>query len=155
MVEFRAMDKLQSNKPAESWIVVAGQPDPETAALTRTAADLDISQGLMPLDDELRVKRFSTSLARDGFEASSERIELIRELCRLYGQGVQERPIQSHRRFIGPVIVAVKKVLLRLVVALLGPSFAYQREFNARVIRLLADLSNDSSSSIMRSAVDE
>jgi hypothetical protein len=147
MVVFQVMDKLQSDETVESWIVVAGQPDAETAVFTRTAVDIDISEGLMPPDDELRVKRFSTSLARDGFEASSERIELIRDLCRLYGQGVQDRPIESHRRFVGPIIVGVKKILLRLVVALLGPSFAYQREFNARVIRLLADLSNDSHSS--------
>ncbi len=141
------MSKVESDNTAESWIVVAGQSDAEAAVIARAAVDMDISKGLMPIGEELRVKAFSTSLARDGFDASPERIELIRDLCRLYGQGVQDRPIESHRRFVGPIIVGVKKILLRLVVALLGPSFAYQREFNARVIRLLADLSNDSHSS--------
>lgn len=129
-----------------NWLLVAGKSNSEMADSVREAVERDVASGRMPPNEETRVSELSTSLAKRGFTTSAGRMEVLRELCQLYGRGVTEMGIESHRPFIGPVIVAVKKVVRRIVFALLGPKFAHQREFNARVIRLLADLSNETRS---------
>lgn len=74
---------------------------------------------------------------------SPERLELLRGLCHLYSAGIRSEKITSHRRFVGAVIVFVKRAFFRVLSALLGPSFQFQRDFNAGVIRLLGDLCNE------------
>jgi len=64
-------------------------------------------------------------------------------LCQIYSAGVRSEKITSHRPVIGPLIVFVKRALFPVVSTLLGPSFRFQREFNAGVIRLLGDLCNE------------
>jgi hypothetical protein len=65
-------------------------------------------------------------------------------LCQIYSVDIKEREISSHRRFVGPCIVAVKKVLFKIVKVLLGPTFKHQRDFNAVTVSLLIDLCNES-----------
>lgn len=137
------MDNAIKNTSDQHWFLIGGKPAPEIAKTIKDAVRNDSALGVMPVDEEARVAAFSASLSHDTFMASPERMNLIRSLCQLYGRGVQAQKIQSHRRVIGPVIVRVKKVMQRLVLALLGPSFQFQREFNAHVIRLLSDLSNE------------
>ena len=137
------MDFATQNTSDEHWFLIGGNPAPEIAKTIQEAVRNDSTSGVMPVGEEVRVAGFSASLSHDTFMASPELMNLIRSLCQLYGRGVQAQKIQSHRRVIGPVIVAVKKVMHRLVLALLGPSFQFQREFNAHVIRLLSDLSNE------------
>lgn len=137
------MERATEHTTEHHWFSIGGQPAPDVAKRIQNAVRNDISAGVMPADEEARVAAFSTSLSHGTFSASPERINLLRSLCQLYGRGVQAQTIKSHRRVIGPFIVAVKKIMQRLLLALLGPSFAFQREFNAHVIRLLADLSNE------------
>lgn len=137
------MDTATNNTTDDHWFLIGGNSAPEIAKSIREAVRNDVTSGAMPADEEARIAAFSTSLSHGSFVASPERIELIRSLCQLYGRGVQAQKIQSHRKMIGPAIVAVKKVIHRLLLALLGASFSFQREFNAHVIRLLSDLCNE------------
>jgi len=102
-----------------------------------------VSQGDMPANEQERVAGLSTAIAKGAFVVSPERLELLRGLCHLYSAGIRSEKITSHRRFVGPVIVFVKRAFFRVLSALLGPSFQYQRDFNAGVIRLLGDLCNE------------
>ncbi len=97
----------------------------------------------MPPNEPERVAQLSTTISKGAFVVSPERLELLRGLCHLYSAGIRAEKITSHRKVIGPVIVFVKKALFRVLSALLGPSFQFQRDFNAGVIRLLGDLCNE------------
>jgi hypothetical protein len=98
----------------------------------------------MPEDEQQRVAKLSTAIAKGAFVVTPERLELLRGLCQIYSAGIRAERISSHRRYLGPLIVFFKKALFRVISALLGPTFSYQRDFNAGVIRLLGDLCNES-----------
>lgn len=72
---------------------------------------------------------------------NAEQLELLRRLCKMYDIEIRPHEISSHRRVIGPCIVAAKRVLFRIIAALLGPTLRQQREFNATAVTLLAKLS--------------
>jgi hypothetical protein len=93
--------------------------------------------------DERHIAQLSFSITRDGFAATPERVELLRRLCQLYSADVRPPAPTSHRRFIGPFIVFGKRLLQPIVNAVFGPALRNQREFNAAVVALLTDLSNE------------
>ena len=73
-----------------------------------------------------------------------ERLERIRTLCKLWDVDIRTLNITSHRKIIGPIIVALKKLLYRFLKALLKDTLRQQRSFNAEAVSLLVDLSNES-----------
>lgn len=126
-----------------SWLKVALS---DTTALERAlSAKIDALtlSGAMPAGEVERVACVNTAITRrDTFVVTPERLELLRGLCQLYSAGIRAEEIRSHRPWIGPIIVFIKKGIFRVISALLGPTFQYQRQFNAGVIRLLGDLAN-------------
>ena len=126
-----------------SWLTVSGRVDSPLAIRVSQAAALWEAEGKMPGDERARVSALSMALAKGSFVASPERLELLRGLCQIYSAGIRAEKISSHRKVIGPVIVFVKKLLFRVISNLLGPSFSFQRDFNAGVIRLLGSLCNE------------
>jgi len=126
-----------------SWLEIDGEISYQLAcSLTSRISDL-VLQGVMPANEQERVARHSSAISTASFIVSSERLELLRNLCHLYSVGIRAEKIASHRRLLGPIIVFAKKSVFRVISALLGPSFRYQRDFNAGVIRLLSDLCNE------------
>jgi hypothetical protein len=101
------------------------------------------TQGAMPPNECERVAAIKIGIADGAFVASPKRLELLRGLCQIYSAGIRSEKITSHRPVVGPLIVFVKRALFPVVSTLLGPSFRFQREFNAGVIRLLGDLCNE------------
>jgi hypothetical protein len=128
-----------------SWLSVAGADAPQLAESLATSVRGWAESGAMPVDEPARVGAVSTGIAKGTFSTSRERLELLRELCHIYSAGIQSEKISSHRPVVGPIIVAAKRVLFRVIASLLGPTFRFQRDFNARVIRLLGDLCNEDS----------
>lgn len=134
---------LNSN---QSWIEVCGAAGDQLAQSLSTRTAALVSQGVMPPNEQERVATLSTAITTGSFVVSPERLELLRGLCHLYSAGIRAEKITSHRKLVGPCIVFVKKLLFRILTALLGPSFQFQRDFNAGVIRLLGDLCNEDKS---------
>ena len=136
----RSEHNTTSNAP---WFTIAGSGDATLAARLTASVGRWAESGVMPANEPARVAAASTAITTGAFATSRERLELLRELCQIYSRGIQSEKITSHRPVIGPVIVAAKKILFRAVASLLGPTFQFQRDFNARVIRLLGDLCNE------------
>ncbi len=132
-----------ANSNQDEWLSVCGERDENLEREIIAAVTLMQEQAGMPCGEPARVGGVSTAIATGNFSVTPERLELLRSLCHLYSAGIRAEKISSHRRIIGPVIVFVKKALFRVVSGLLGPSFRYQRDFNAGVIRLLGDLCNE------------
>jgi hypothetical protein len=126
-----------------TWLEVAGEASP--ALQDQLVAEVHnlSTKGAMPSDEESRVARLSTALTNDSFVVSPERLELLRGLCQIYSAGIRAEKISSHRKLLGPVIVKVKQLIFRVISVLLGPTFSFQRDFNAGVIRLLGSLCNE------------
>jgi len=76
-----------------------------------------------------------------GSEVSAEGIERLRRLCQLWDVTLRPSSITSHRTLIGPIIIAMKKILFRALHFLLKDTLHQQRSFNAEVIRALAEMS--------------
>lgn len=125
------------------WLRIEGADSAQVASGLAERAALLVSDGVMPPNEPDRVAQLSTTIAKGAFVVSPERLELLRGLCHLYSAGIRAEKITSHRPVIGPAIVFVKKAFFRVLSALLGPSFQFQRDFNAGVIRLLGDLCNE------------
>jgi hypothetical protein len=69
-------------------------------------------------------------------------LKMLRRLCSLWEVDVKASQISSHRKFIGPVIVAAKKALIPVLRMVLKDTFQQQREFNAQAILLLTRLAH-------------
>jgi hypothetical protein len=135
-----------AHNSGKSWLEICGTDGGQLAQSLSTRIASLVSEGLMPRDEQARVAATSTAIATGSFIVSPERLELLRGLCHLYSAGIRAEKITSHRKLVGPCIVFVKKLLFRILTALLGPSFQFQRDFNAGVIRLLGDLCNEDKS---------
>jgi hypothetical protein len=125
------------------WISVGGKFDHELATSIDSRIEALRDRGLWSLDEEAHVSSVSLSTSEGEFRTTPEKLEKLRRLCQIYSVRIRPEAITSHRRFIGPVIVAVKKVLFRVVEGLLGKTIKHQRDFNAEVVSLLTDLCND------------
>ena len=132
-----------SNKSEQGWLQITGVDTSQVAQTLTLHTQSLIADGLMPPNEPERVATLSTGISKGAFVVSQKRLELLRGLCHLYSAGIRAEKISSHRRILGPVIVFVKKAIFRVLSALLGPTFQYQRDFNAGVIRLLGDLCNE------------
>lgn len=129
----------------KNWFSVGGFDCDELGSSIKSRLADTVTEGVMPKDEVERVANLSTSISSGSFVVSPKRLELLRGLCHLYSAGIRAEKITSHRRVLGPVIVAFKQALFRVLSVLLGPSFQFQRDFNAGVIRLLSDLCNEDS----------
>ena len=129
--------------PNAYWISIAGEPSQDVRdALARRVADLRAA-GKFSEADERHIAQLSFSVTRDGFTATPERVELLRRLCQIYSADIRPQAPTSHRKIIGPFIVLGKRMLQPVINAVFGPALRNQREFNASVVSLLTDLSND------------
>lgn len=137
------MNSTKSSGQSSEWLTVCGESGGELAsALADKVAALKRS-GAFTDTDQMLVERMNYSVAKNGFSTSPERMELLRRLCQIYSIDVRPAQPTSHRKILGPVIVAVKKIIFPVVKALLGPTFKHQKDFNAVVVCLLTDLCNE------------
>ena len=132
-----------SKSGSQSWLTVCGEGDVALEAELATQIATLEAEGQIPAHERERLAGLSLGISTGAFVTSPKRLELLRNLCQLYSAGIRAEKFTSHRPVIGPVIVLVKKRLYPIVSALLGPSFRFQRDFNAGVIRLLGDLCNE------------
>lgn len=126
------------------WFSVCGESDAGLAARSAARVAEVCKQDGCSTQELEHVENLRLSPHEGGFSTSAYRLELLQRLCQIYSIDIKEREISSHRKVLGPCIVAVKKVLFSLVKVLLGPTFKHQRDFNAVTVSLLIDLCNES-----------
>lgn len=114
-----------------------------------------LEESLRSLIDELIAKkRFSKTdvqnirsreldLIRQDLTVSDRHLEKLRSLCQLWEIDISDAEIKSHRRFLGPIIVRVKKLLFPIVRFFIKDLIREQRAFNAEAISLLSELAHD------------
>lgn len=74
-------------------------------------------------------------------DVSDQLLERLRRLCQLWEVDLlAPRQLSSHRKFIGPLIVAAKRLAFPILKIFLKDTLRRQRDFNAQVIVTLAEL---------------
>ena len=137
------MSKQSNIDSGSGWVSAPGVEDQELARHLLNEIIRHRSQ--VEFDPE-RFKvctAMQLTFARDGFLSSAERTELLRAMCASSTVELKPQIKTSHRRFVGPVIGALKSAISPFVQAMIGPTFRRQQDFNVATIKLLANLSDD------------
>lgn len=134
---------------SDSWLKICGAEDKAIENRIAQACADKISQGLYDENRVRYVEKLSFAYGSSAFDVKSFKVadaqlEKLRRLCQLWDVDIRVGGISSHRKFIGPFIVAFKKVLFPLIKVLLKDFIEQQREFNATCIALLSELSAQS-----------
>lgn len=102
-----------------------------------------VAAGKFKREDQHYVRDVNFMPVRENLHISQERLEKLRRLCQLWEvELAPPREISSHRPFVGPLIVAAKKMMFPILRVFLKDTLRKQRDFNAAAIALLADVAN-------------
>lgn len=132
-----------SGNSSQIWINRAGEPATQLCQLLASRVEGHINAGHYSVDTIKYFQEVSFSPVADDLTVTEKRLEQLRKLCQLWDLKIRPAEITSHRRFIGPLIVAVKRLIYPILSAFLKDTLHQQRSFNAGVIGLLAELSED------------
>ncbi len=125
-----------------NWLQICGAHDQALENELSSNVQNKIKENEFSEDNVYYIKKLDLSLAKEGLEISDDRLDMLRQLCQLWYVDLIPRKITSHRKFIGPIIVAFKKALFPLIRYFLKDFISQQRKFNSRAISLFADLAN-------------
>lgn len=103
-----------------------------------------ISKGEFKPEDLEYIKKLSLNPIKGTLSVDDETLEKLRRMCQLWEVDLKPVHITSHRKFVGPIIVAAKKVLFSILRVLFKGTFEKQRDFNAAVISAFATAVNQS-----------
>ncbi|MBX7136685.1 MAG: hypothetical protein K1X83_01790 [Oligoflexia bacterium] len=124
----------------EPEIVVCGQGSEQIAESCRQELQQLLNAGKLSESEIGRVAKLDFSMRGRELRLDDASLDKLRRLCQLWDVDIRVRQISSHRPLIGPLIVAVKRVLHPLLRALLKDALSQQRDFNAVTIALMYDL---------------
>ena len=126
-----------------TWLKVCGAEREDIAHELEGAVAAKISAGKFRAADVEYIARIDRGLVDGALEVSDSRLEMLRRLCRLWEVDLKAGEISSHRKILGPFIVAFKRLLLPMVRALFKDTLRQQRDFNAAAIAMLTELSRE------------
>jgi hypothetical protein len=126
-----------------NWLLVQGVEAPELAQQLSAEVRRKIEGGVYTEDFVKVVAKISPGVMKRSLRVNAQQLESLRRLCQIWDVDVKPLPITSHRKFIGPVIVAVKRLVFPILKLFLRDSLRQQRDFNAQTIALLMELCQD------------
>lgn len=102
-----------------------------------------INRGAYNPKDIEYISNLKKPIIQDSANINQARLETLRRLCQLWCVDIKISDFSSHRKFIGPIIINLKKITYPIFRLILKDFIKQQRDFNSEVILLLADLSKD------------
>lgn len=126
-----------------TWISVLGHKSPDLENKLSEAQSRAIGAGLLTEKEINHISGLKASVVEGDLRLNDVVLEKIRTLCMSWDIDIKPREISSHRRFVGPIIVAVKKMLYPILRALLFNTIQAQRHFNGTVISVLSEIANE------------
>jgi len=124
------------------WIKVAGKERPDLEQELKQGVARAVAAGKYSMDDAAYIAKMSLALAHGNLEVPDAVLEKLRSLCQLWDVDIRIGEIKSHRRFLGPLIVSLKRFFYPVLRVFLRDFIRQQRRFNAGVIALLAEIAN-------------
>lgn len=136
------MTHLPVNSQLGCWVQVCAEDDQELAGELAQQVDQRIAAGDYSEHNVKYIERLYLGPAAGTLRVSDATLESLRRLCQVWDVDVRLRTITSHRPVVGPVIVAIKRLLFPVLKVFLKDFIRQQRSFNAGVLALLAQLAN-------------
>jgi hypothetical protein len=96
------------------------------------------------------VSNRSEKLFPNNFEISEEQTEIFRILTKFTRAELRPRNLTSHRKYFGPVIVGIKRVLFKLLGVILKDTLQSQEVFNRYAVKALAQESSKKQNPLVR-----
>jgi len=126
-----------------SWLTVLGKDSPGLADELSSRVARKKAAGEFSDDNVQYLSRLDFAVASGGLAVSDESLEGLRKLCSVWDVDLKMFSITSHRKILGPFIIALKKILFPVLRVFLKEAIQQQRAFNAEVISYLALMSRD------------
>ena len=122
------------------WLTVCGQSSPELETRISSKIKQRLADGQFTEQDMRVVADLGKRKDELRLSISDAKLERMRRLCQLWD--IELRPphqITSHRKLVGPFIVAAKKLVYPILRVLLKDLIRQQRDFNGSVIAYLTE----------------
>lgn len=103
-----------------------------------------IQHGKFTRHDASYVEKLTLRATSSGFSCSPERLDRLRRAAQVWDIELRPREITSHRPVIGPIIVSIKKLVFPILSFFLSDLIRQQRSFNAEILGLVIELSDES-----------
>jgi hypothetical protein len=124
------------------WIKVAGAVDAQLEGELEQKVEAAMRAGKYSKGDAAYIAGMNLNISPGRLEVSDHTLHQLRCLCQLWDVDIRLKEIKSHRPLVGPLIVALKRMLYPVLRVFLRDFIRQQRSFNAAVVALLGDLSN-------------
>ena len=125
-----------------SWITVTGENDRVLEEELSNHSQARIRESGLSKKEIDHITGLKASVRKGPLKVNDEVLEKLRTLCMSWDIDLKPREITSHRKILGPFIVAVKRLFYPVLRAFLSDTLAAQRHFNGTAISLLAELSS-------------
>jgi hypothetical protein len=122
------------------WITIGGEARNDVAHATHQRVSACVAAKSFTWDEVGYVSAVSMRATRGDLQVSEEQLEKIRRACQVWDVDLRMKDVTSHRRFVGPFIVAAKKVIYPVLQAFMKDFIRQQRAFNAATLALIIDL---------------
>ena len=139
----RTTKQMVGHARGDDWLIMHGEKAPALAASLRQRVEQRIAAGEYLPDTIQYFNEVSFRAVPGELTVSDKRLEQLQKLCQLWDVRLRPKEISSHRKFLGPLIVAAKRVVYPVLSAFLKESFYQQRSFNAAALAMLAELSEE------------
>lgn len=120
--------------------IIAGNPDSEINQLIQAKAAALLASGKITENNLKYLQQLDLSIVKSDLDISDLLLERLRLNCQLFDVELRPREITSHRKFVGPVIVAVKKLIFPVIKFFLKDFIRQQKDFNASLIATLGQI---------------
>jgi hypothetical protein len=120
-----------------SWFSILGRDDSQLAEVIEQRVRRRIDSGAYSQKDRVYMEHHRLPLLEGYLEAELEVLEGLRQMAQASDVRLIPPTISSHRPYIGPVIVGIKKALFRVLEVLLREQLRRQRDFNARTLETI------------------
>lgn len=130
-----------STGAVQRWLKFGEYPTDTLEKELKTATDSRIERGDFAHRDIEYIRHLHLRFLDRENDIDDALLEKIRHLCRVWDLRIGAMNVTSHRKYLGPFIVAAKKLVIPLVRLALADVIKQQREFNGVAISVLSELS--------------
>lgn len=134
------MDLSELKNEQQGWISLGEEACDDLARSSHQRVRECVAAGSFTWDELGYVSAVSMRATRGVLSVSGEQLEKIRRACQVWDVDLRLKEISSHRRLIGPFIVAGKKLIYPIMQAFMKDFIRQQRAFNAATLALIIDL---------------
>lgn len=127
---------------SSTWLKVCGESDQSLASELEGRVRQKIENKEFSADNVYYVSKVDLRPVKNSLDLSDIELEKLRAMCSLWSLELRPVTITSHRRFIGPLIVAAKKIAFPIIRIFMRDVLRQQSSFNAATIAMVTEIAN-------------